>query len=116
MASAAFSPSPPSSTAQPPSPPSDAFSNSPHFTSDGWLSLVVDPLNVGVEGGMSPEGEEFAPMLYAAWRDWSTAGIPGAPNSALPSLGRTWKFRGVGTPGLAVAGLVLACTFDDLLG
>jgi len=120
MASAALSPSSPSSTAQPPSSPSststsDAFANSPHFTSDGWLSPVVDPLNVGVEGGKSPEGEAFALMLHAAWRDWSEAGSPGAPNSAPPSLGRKWKFRGGGVPVLTVAGLVVACTFGDLL-
>jgi len=115
-ASATFSPSSPSATAQPPSPSStsDAFVNTPHFTSDGWLSPVVDPLNVAVEGGMSPEGEAFALMLHSAWRDWSAAGSPGAPNSAPPSLG-TWKFNGGGVPVLTVAGLVVACTFGDLL-
>lgn len=112
MASAAVSPP----TAQPTSPStSDAFANSPHFTSDGWLSPVVDPLNVGVEGGTSPEGEAFALMLHAAWRDWSAAGSPGAPNSAPSSLGRVRKLRGGGVPVLAVAGLVVACTFSDLL-
>jgi len=119
MASAAFSPSSPSSTSQPsPSPSSstsDAFANTPHFTSDGWLSPVVDPLNVGVEGGKSPEGEAFALMLHAAWRDWSAAGSPGAPNAAPPSLGMKWMFRGGGVPVLTVAGLVVAFTFGGLL-
>ena len=64
---------------------------------------------------MSPEGEAFALMLHAAWRDWSAAGSPGAPNSAPPSLGRVWKFREGGVPVLAMAGLVVACTFGDFL-
>jgi len=60
-ASATLSPSSPSLTAQPPSSlsstsTSDAFANSPHCTSDGLLSPIVDPLNVGAEGGMSPGG------------------------------------------------------------
>ena len=120
-ASAIFSSSSSSSpsTAQPPSSSStstsNAFANTPHFTSDGWLSPVVDPLNIGVEGGMSPEGEAFVLMLHAAWRDWSSAGCPGAPKSAPPSRGRAWKFRGGGVPALIVAGLVVACTFGDLL-
>jgi hypothetical protein len=117
-ASVTFSPSPASTTAQPSSSSStsDAFVNTPHFTSDGWLSPVVDPLNVAVEGGMSPEGEAFALMLHAAWRDWSAAGSPGAPNSASPSpsLG-TWKFHGGGVPVLTAMGLLVACTFGDLL-
>ena len=120
MASATFFPGPssPTSTAQPPaslSTSDDAFANSPHFTADGWLSPVVDPLNIGVEGGMSPEGEAFALMLHAAWRDWSAAGSPGAPDSAPASLGRVRKFREGGVPVLAVAGLVVACTFGDLI-
>ena len=93
----------------------DAFANSLHFTSDGWLSPVVGPLNVGAEGGVGPEGEAFALIHYAAWRDWSAAGRPRAPNSARPSLGRKWKSCGVGVAVLAVAGLVVACTYGDLL-
>jgi hypothetical protein len=116
-ASAAFSPSSSSATAHPPSPSSTsgAFVNTPHFTSDGWLSPVVNPLNVAVDGAMSPEGEAFVLMLHAAWRDWSVAGSPGAHNSAPSSQGRTWKFRAGGVPVLLVAGLAVACTFGDLL-
>jgi hypothetical protein len=47
------------------------FSNTPHFTSDGWLTPVVDPDEISKEGAESPEGEAFVLMLYAAWRDWA---------------------------------------------
>jgi len=96
------------------SPLSDAFANSPHFTLDCWLLPLVDPLNVGAEEGMSPQGGMFALMLHAAWRD-SAAGSPGAPHSALPSPGRAWKFREGGVPVLTVAGLIVAYTFGNLL-
>jgi hypothetical protein len=46
------------------------FSNTPHFTSDGWLTPVVDPDQISKEGTESPEGEAFVLMLYAAWKDW----------------------------------------------
>ncbi|KAH9979414.1 hypothetical protein BGW80DRAFT_1472334 [Lactifluus volemus] len=45
--------------------------NTPHFTSDGWLTPVVDPDEISKEGAESPEGEAFVLMLYAAWRDWA---------------------------------------------
>jgi hypothetical protein len=32
---------------------------------DGWLTPIVDPLNIAVEGKHSPEGEVFVLMLYA---------------------------------------------------
>lgn len=46
------------------------FSHTPHFTSDGWLTPVVDPDDISEEGAESPEGEAFVLMLYSAWRDW----------------------------------------------
>ena len=92
-----------------PSPsPSTTFAGMSHFTSDGWLQPVVDPLNIGVEGSNSPEGQAFVLMLQAAWRDWTAAGSPGLANSALPSPGRTRDHVL-----LAVVGLVVACTFGD---
>ncbi|KAF8263731.1 Six-hairpin glycosidase-like protein [Lactarius quietus] len=50
---------------------SSAFMDTPHFTIDGWLAPVVDPLNFAVEGAQSPEGQAFVLMLESAWRDWS---------------------------------------------
>jgi hypothetical protein len=68
---------------------SGAFAHTPHFTSDGWLSPVVDPTNIRVEGSMSPEGEAFALMLHAAWRDWDAVNGPGSAKtgSAMPAPG-----------------------------
>ena len=83
---------------------SNAFANTPHFTVDGWLAPVVDPLNVGVEGAQSPEGQAFILMLQSAWRDWSAAGSPGA-NVAPPGVR-----VGLSTMVLGMLGLVVACT------
>ena len=83
------------------SPPSDLFVDTPHFTADGWLAPVVDPLDFAVQGAQSPEGQAFTLMLHSAWRDWSAAGSPGA-NVALPGarVGRTVV--------LGIVGLVVA--------
>jgi hypothetical protein len=83
---------------------SNAFANTPHFTVDGWLAPVVNPLNIGVEGAQSPEGQAFTLMLQSAWRDWSAAGSPGA-NVALPGVR-----VGLSTMVLGTVGLVVACT------
>ncbi|KAF7304894.1 hypothetical protein MKEN_01203700 [Mycena kentingensis (nom. inval.)] len=48
-----------------------------HFTSDGWLTPVVDPHQVGVEGKESAEGNAFVLELQAAYREWVAAGSPG---------------------------------------
>jgi len=95
---------------------SAAFVGTPHFTSDGWLTPVTDPLNVGSEGKQSPEGEAFALMLHAAWRDWTAAGSPGASGAASSGPMAVWGIGwGRGTvPVLAGVGLVVACTFGDL--
>ena len=62
-------------------PSSDPSSNNgsslAHFTSDGWLTPVVNPENVGQEGSHSPEGQAFVVQLDAAYRDWVDAGSPG---------------------------------------
>ena len=82
----------------------NAFANTPHFTVDGWLAPVVNPLDIGVEGAQSPEGQAFTLMLQSAWRDWSAAGSPGA-NVALPDVR-----VGLSTIVLGMLGLVVACT------
>ena len=81
-----------------------AFANTPHFTADGWLAPVVDPLNYVVEGMQSPEGQAFILMLQSAWRDWSAAGSPGA-NVAPPGV-----HVALDTMVLGAVGLVVACT------
>ncbi|KAH8977032.1 glycoside hydrolase family 105 protein [Lactarius hatsudake] len=47
------------------------FTDTSHFTVDGWLAPVVNPLNFVVKGAQSPEGQAFTLMLESAWRDWS---------------------------------------------
>jgi len=84
--------------------PSDLFVDTPHFTVDGWLAPVVDPLDFAVQGAQSPEGQAFTLMLHSAWRDWSAAGSPGA-NVALPGAR-----VGGSTVVLGIVGLVVACT------
>ena len=54
------------------------MSNMTHFTSEGWLTPVVNPESFGNEGSMSPEGQAFVVMMYSAWRDWVDAGAVGA--------------------------------------
>ncbi|KAH8978283.1 glycoside hydrolase family 105 protein [Lactarius akahatsu] len=98
----------PSSTASAPgsaaTAASNAFADTPHFTVDGWLAPVVDPINYAIEGAQSPEGQAFTLMLESAWRDWSAAGSPGA-NVAPPSAR-----VGLSTVLLGAVGLVVACT------
>ncbi|KAH9172576.1 glycoside hydrolase family 105 protein [Lactarius sanguifluus] len=36
---------------------SNAFTDTPHFTVDGWLAPVVNPLKFAVKGAQSPEGQ-----------------------------------------------------------
>ena len=49
-----------------------------HYTSDGWLTPVVNPNNFALEGEESPEGQAFSVQLYAAYNDWLANGAPGA--------------------------------------
>jgi len=118
------SPSPSlSSTSSSPHPSSSSspFSRTPHFTPDGWLEPVVDPLNVASEGSTSPEGQAFALMLHAAWRDW-TAVIGNSPwtSSAAhptpPSVPLIWGGCGHGGAGLVLAVVVaiVVRTIGDL--
>ena len=60
------------------SPSSNNGSSLQHFTSDMWLTPVVNPENVGQQGSQSPEGQAFVVELDAAWKDWVNAGSPGA--------------------------------------
>ncbi|KAH9172575.1 glycoside hydrolase family 105 protein [Lactarius sanguifluus] len=83
---------------------SNVFADTPHFTVDGWLAPVVNPINYAIEGAQSPEGQAFTLMLESAWRDWSAAGSPGA-NVAPPSAR-----VGLSTVLLGAVGLVVACT------
>jgi len=53
-----------------------------HFTSDMWLTPVVDPYDYPVEGSQSPESEAFVIEMQAAWKDWVHLGSRGA-NSAM---------------------------------
>ncbi|KAH9061334.1 Six-hairpin glycosidase-like protein [Lactarius vividus] len=105
--STATSSTTPSSTGSAPgsaSTASNAFASTPHFTDDGWLAPVVDPLNFVAEGAQSPEGQAFTLMLQSAWRDWSTAGSPGA-NVAPPGVR-----VGINTVILGTVGLLVVCT------
>jgi len=45
-----------------------------HFTSDGWLTPVVNPDQFGVQGQHSPESEAFTLELQAAYIEWVAGG------------------------------------------
>ncbi|KAJ8090276.1 hypothetical protein PM082_018872 [Marasmius tenuissimus] len=52
-----------------------------HFTSDGWLTPVVNPHWYGASGEKSAEGQAFVLMMHAAHEEWVRDGSKGA-NSA----------------------------------
>ena len=95
-----------SSYGSPPT-PSSAFTDTPHFTSDGWLAPVVNPRDFSVQGAQSPEGQAFVLMLQSAWRDWfaATARVKNAapPPTVTPSR------SGLSAALFGMAGLVMAC-------
>ncbi|KAJ4471982.1 Six-hairpin glycosidase-like protein [Lentinula aciculospora] len=49
-----------------------------HFSSDGWLTPVVNPDYFSAEGSDSPESQAFILELQAAWTDWVNDGSQGA--------------------------------------
>lgn len=63
---------------------SSNFTDFTHFSSDGWLTPVVNPDSFGAEGSDSPESEAFVLDLQAAWTEWVQGGSQGA-NSARTS-------------------------------
>ncbi|KAF8880203.1 hypothetical protein BD779DRAFT_1549959 [Infundibulicybe gibba] len=65
-----------------------------HFTSDGWLTPVVDPHSYGQQGSKSAEGQAFVVQMHAAWRDWVADGSKGA-NGAAPSKEVAGTFLGL---------------------
>ncbi|KIY46269.1 hypothetical protein FISHEDRAFT_47575 [Fistulina hepatica ATCC 64428] len=56
-----------------------------HFTSDYWLTPVVNPESFSEEGSQSPESEAFVLLMQATWEDWKSAGSTGA-NTAIHSM------------------------------
>ncbi|KAI0660119.1 Six-hairpin glycosidase-like protein [Cubamyces menziesii] len=73
-----------------------------HFTSDMWLTPVVNPNQFGIEGTQSPEGQAFIVEMHAAWRDWAALGSPGANAAVGRAAGVHWAAIALGT----VVGLV----------
>lgn len=74
-----------------PAPSSSSIPDSlQHFTTDGWLTPVVDPYQINFQGTYSPEGEAFVLEMTAAWRDWVAAGSQGANGSIRISIGWMW--------------------------
>jgi hypothetical protein len=67
-----------------------SFMSMAHFTSDGWLTPVVNPLNPGVEGAKSPEGQAFVLELQAAWRDWVADGSKAHAGAVVRMQVRMW--------------------------
>ncbi|KAJ7452399.1 Six-hairpin glycosidase-like protein [Mycena galericulata] len=64
-----------------------------HFTSEGWLTPVVNPDQFGVEGQNSPEGEAFVLEFQAAYNEWVAGGSVGANaarRTAVSAAGWPW--------------------------
>jgi len=87
------------------------FADTPHFTVDGWLAPVVDPLNYEVEGAQSPEGQAFALMLQSAWRDCGSPSVNVAPTGARVGLSTVI----LGAVGLVVASMTMMMDGRDVL-
>ncbi|KAK4686019.1 hypothetical protein P7C73_g4107, partial [Tremellales sp. Uapishka_1] len=47
----------------------------------GYLSQVVDPNSFDKQGTVSPEGQSFVVLAYAAYNDWTKAGSQGSTGS-----------------------------------
>ncbi|KAJ7172464.1 Six-hairpin glycosidase-like protein [Mycena filopes] len=89
-----------------------------HFTSDGWLTPVVNPHQFGVQGNDSPEGEAFVVSLQAAYNEWVAGGSVGANagrRTASSAAGWVWVvgFHRPGKPPLCLNNLV--AWLDDYL-
>ena len=78
-----------------------------HFTSEGWLTPVVNPDSFGQEGQNSPEAQAFTLMLAAAYRDWVENGSPGATGAGVHVRSVPTGMTSVGA-GLAVGAAVWA--------
>ncbi|KAI6111803.1 Six-hairpin glycosidase-like protein [Pisolithus croceorrhizus] len=63
-----------------------------HFTSDGWLTPVVDPYSYADQGQDSPESEAFVIAMQAAWRDWVADGAVGANGAVSPLARISWTW------------------------
>ncbi|PFH46369.1 hypothetical protein AMATHDRAFT_70070 [Amanita thiersii Skay4041] len=62
------------------------LSNMAHFTTEGYLTPVVNPHSYGREGSKSAEAQAFVVELHSAWRDWIADGAKGA-NGARRTMG-----------------------------
>ncbi len=59
-------------------PASTSTSGFEHFTSDGWLTPVVNPHNYGVEGSESAEAQAFVLLMQSAYQEWVADGSQGS--------------------------------------
>ncbi|KAG7443858.1 Six-hairpin glycosidase [Guyanagaster necrorhizus] len=49
-----------------------------HFTSDGWLTPVVNPHSYGLEGSESAEAQAFVLLMQSAYEEWVADGSQGS--------------------------------------
>ncbi|KAK0202286.1 Six-hairpin glycosidase-like protein [Desarmillaria ectypa] len=66
------------STSTSTSPASTSPSGYEHFTSDGWLTPVVNPHSYGVEGSESAEAQAFVLLMQSAYEEWVADGSQGS--------------------------------------
>ncbi|KAK0432611.1 Six-hairpin glycosidase-like protein [Armillaria borealis] len=66
------------STSTSTAPASTSTSGYEHFTSDGWLTPVVNPHSYGVEGSESAEAQAFVLLMQSAYEEWVADGSQGS--------------------------------------
>ncbi|KAK0215147.1 Six-hairpin glycosidase-like protein [Armillaria fumosa] len=66
------------STSTSTAPASTSTSGYEHFTSDGWLTPVVNPHSYGVEGSESAEAQAFVLLMQSAYQEWVADGSQGS--------------------------------------
>ncbi|KAK0501901.1 Six-hairpin glycosidase-like protein [Armillaria luteobubalina] len=66
------------STSTSTAPASTSTSGYEHFTSDGWLTPVVNPHSYGVEGSDSAEAQAFVLLMQSAYEEWVADGSQGS--------------------------------------
>ncbi|KAF9035201.1 Six-hairpin glycosidase-like protein [Panaeolus papilionaceus] len=77
-----------------------------HFTSDGYLTPVVNPHSFGEQGSQSAEGQAFVVQMESAWREWVKNGSKGANAGVSVRLGGGMGKMVVGVMVVGVWGVV----------
>ncbi|WWC95187.1 hypothetical protein V866_002042 [Kwoniella sp. B9012] len=76
---------------------------SSYINSTGYLTQVVNPYDFSKQGTISPEGQSFVVMAYAAYKEWDSLGRKGSTSGNDDPLGSSssaFKVTSGGVPAL----------------